>query len=126
MGLDHNLIKGFGTIENTFIHKLILQYSDPMQLYRLVTNTSLSMYKAVFLQEGPNANWHPVAYLSGSFSPLEQNYDVHDLELLTIIKALEYWKHYLEGARNPFEIWTDHKNLIYFQDTQDLSRRQAR
>ena len=51
---------------------------------------------------------------------------MHDHELLAIIKALEHWKHYLEGAQHPFEIWTDHRNLIYFQTARDLSRRQAR
>ena len=67
-------------------------------------------------------DWHLVAYLFGSFSPLEWNYDAHDHELLTIIKALKHWKHYLEGARHPFKIEMDHKNLIYFQMAQDLSR----
>ena len=57
---------------------------------------------------------------------MERNYDVHDCELLAIIKALEHWKHYLEGTRHSFEIWTDHCNLIYFQTAHDLSRRQAR
>ena len=91
-----------------------------------MTDTSLSAYRVVLLQEGPDDDWHPVAYLSRSFSPAERNYDVHDRELLAIIKALEHWKHYLEGARHPFEIWTDHKNLIYFQTARDLTRCQAR
>ena len=92
-----------------------------MQLYRLVTDASLIAYGTVLLQEGPDNNWHPVAYLSGSFSLLERNYDIFDRELLTIIKVLEHWKHYLEGARYPFEIWTDHKNLEHFQMAHDLS-----
>ena len=81
---------------------------------------------AVLLQEGPDNDWHPVAYLSGSFSPPERNYDIFDRKLLAIIKALVHWKHYLKGARHPFEIWTDHKNLEHFQTAHDLSRRQAR
>ena len=52
----------------------------------------------VLLQEEPDKDWHPVAYLSRSFSPLERNYDVHDCELLAIIKALEHWKYYLESV----------------------------
>jgi hypothetical protein len=31
--------------------------------------------------------------------------------MLAIIQGLEEWRYYLEGARNPVEIWTDHKNL---------------
>ena len=88
-------------------------------------DASLIVYGAVLLQEGPDNDWHPVAYLSSSFSPLERNYDVFDRELLAIIKALEHWKHYLEGARHPFEIWTDHKNLEHFQTARNLLWHQA-
>jgi hypothetical protein len=38
-----------------------------------------------------------------------------DTEMLAIIQGLEEWRNYLEGARHPVEIWTDHKNLEYFQ-----------
>jgi hypothetical protein len=46
--------------------------------------------------------------------------------MLAIIRALEEWRHYLEGATHPVEIWTDHKNLEYFRSAQKLNRRQAR
>jgi RNase H-like domain found in reverse transcriptase len=43
-----------------------------------------------------------------------------------IIRALEEWRHFLEGAPCRFEIWTDHKNLEYFRTSKKLNRRQAR
>jgi hypothetical protein len=46
--------------------------------------------------------------------------------MLAIIRGLEEWRHYLEGARHPVEIWTNHKNLEYFRVAQKLNRRQAR
>ncbi len=46
--------------------------------------------------------------------------------MLGIIRALEDWRHYLEGLPSPFEIITDHRNLEYWRTTQNLSRRQAR
>jgi hypothetical protein len=46
--------------------------------------------------------------------------------MLAIIRGLEEWRHYLEGARHPVEIWTDHKDLEYFQVAQTLNHRQAR
>src|SRR5262245_24395962 len=70
--------------------------------------------------------WHPVAFLSKSLCEVERNYEIHDLEMLAIICALEEWRHYLEGAPHPVEIWTDHKNLEYFRSAQKLNRRQAR
>ena len=42
--------------------------------------------------------WHPIAYYSRKFSGPEENYDVHDKELLAIIKALEEWRLELEGV----------------------------
>jgi hypothetical protein len=44
--------------------------------------------------------------------------------MLGIIRCLEAWRHYLEGAKE-FEIWTDHKNLEYFMMAKKLNRRQA-
>jgi len=70
--------------------------------------------------------WHPVAFYSKSLSPVEQNYEIHDKEMLAIICALEEWRHFLERARHPVEIWTDHKNLEYFMTAKKLNRRQAR
>jgi hypothetical protein len=34
--------------------------------------------------------WHPIAYYSQKFSSTEENYNVHDKELLAIIVALEH------------------------------------
>jgi len=46
--------------------------------------------------------------------------------MLAIVRCLEAWRHFLEGAVVKFEIWTDHKNLEYFMKAQKLNRRQAR
>jgi len=58
-------------------------------------------------------------------SSVEQNYEIHDKEMLAIIRALEEWRHFLEGATHPVEIWTDHKNLEYFMMAKKLNHRQA-
>jgi len=46
--------------------------------------------------------------------------------MLAVIRCLEAWRHYLEGAKLEFEIWTDHKNLQYFMMSQKLNHRQVR
>jgi len=46
--------------------------------------------------------------------------------MLVVVRCLEAWRHFLEGAVEKFEIWTDHKNLEYFIKVQKLNRRQAR
>jgi hypothetical protein len=70
--------------------------------------------------------WHPVTFLSRVLNPVEQNYEIYDTEILAIIRGLEEWRHYLEGARHPVEIWIDHKNLEYFQVAQKSNCWQAR
>ena len=36
-----------------------------------------------------DGKWHPVAFYSKSLSSVEQNYEIHDKEMLAIIRALE-------------------------------------
>jgi len=68
----------------------------------------------------------PVAFISKSLSDTERNYEIYDKEMLAIVRCLEAWRHFLEGAIVKFEIWTDHKNLEYFMKAQKLNRKQAR
>jgi hypothetical protein len=84
-------------------------------LFRLEADGSGIATGAVLSQQQVDDNvWHPVTFLSKALNPVEQNYEIHDTEMLAIIRGLEEWRHYLEGARHPVEIWTDHKNLEYF------------
>ncbi|KAK3569743.1 hypothetical protein QTP86_004065 [Hemibagrus guttatus] len=54
------------------------------------------------------------------------NYDVGNRELLAIKAALEEWRHWLEGARHPFQVLTDHRNLEYLRGAKRLNPWQAR
>uniref|UniRef100_A0A9J7Y295 Gypsy retrotransposon integrase-like protein 1 n=1 Tax=Cyprinus carpio carpio TaxID=630221 RepID=A0A9J7Y295_CYPCA len=58
-------------------------------------------------------------------SDVGRNYDIGNRELLAIKMALEEWRHWLEGAKHPFLIWTDHQNLTYIRDAKRLNSRQA-
>lgn len=62
-------------------------------------------------QQGTPQVLHPCALFSHKITPVEQNYDVGDRKLLAIKLALEKWRHWLEGAADPFQNLTDHKNL---------------
>jgi len=46
--------------------------------------------------------------------------------MLAIVRALEEWRHFVEGAEHRCEIWTDHKNLQYLMTAKKLNWRQAR
>ena len=72
-----------------------------------------------------DGKWHPVAYYSRKMSQAEQNYDIHDKELLAVVNALEHWRVYAESS-SELTIFTDHKNLTTFTTTKKLNRRQVR
>jgi len=67
----------------------------------------------------------PVAYISKSLNKTERNYEIYDKEMLAMIQYLEAWRHFLQGARSKFKVWTNHKNLEYFMSNQKLNHRQV-
>ena len=79
----------------------------------------------MLLMEEEDGKWRLVAFLSKFLNKIERNYEIHDKEMLVIIKRLESWRHLLEGAQFKFEIWIDHENLEYFMKAQKLNRRQV-
>jgi len=100
------------------------QDSEP---FRVKADSSDFATGAVLSQQSTtDGKWHPIAFYSKSLSSVERNYEIHDKEMLAIIRALEEWRHFLEGATHPVEIWTDHKNLEYFMMAKKLNRYQAR
>jgi len=84
---------------------LILASPQDSEPFRIEADSSDFASGAVLSQQLPREEkWHPVAFYSKSLSPVEQNYKIHDKEMLAIIRALEEWRHFLEGARYLVEI----------------------
>ena len=79
----------------------------------------------VLSMEYKDGKWRLVAFLSKSLNKTKRNYEIHDKEMLAVIRCLENWRHLLEGAKYKFKVWTDHKNLEYFIKVQKLNYRQA-
>ena len=69
---------------------------------------------------------HPCAYLSQALVGAEQNYQVYDLKLLAVIHALKAWRPYLISPPEPTIFYTDHQNITYFRQPQDLTACQMR
>jgi len=63
------------------------QKSDP---FRIEADSSDFVTGAVLSQQSTtDRKWHSVAFYSKSLSSVEQNYKIHDKEMLAIIRALE-------------------------------------
>ena len=88
-----------------------LSKSSPFHLECDASNFTMG---AILSQQQEDGLFHPIGFMSKSFLDMEQNYQIHDKEMLAIIHALEEWRHFLEGSNQKFKIHTDHKNLSYF------------
>ena len=67
-----------------------------------------------------------MAFHSRKFDAAEINYKIHDKELLAIVYSFMQWRHFLAGSPHQVTVFSDHKNLAYFQDARVLNRCQAR
>ena len=88
--------------------------------FRVETDASGHAIGGVLSQE-QEGKWKPIAFLSRTMQPAEQNYEIYDKELLAIVEALAKWRQYLLDAAETFEIWTDHENLKYFREPHKLN-----
>ena len=104
----------FDNLKQLFLSKPVLQLPDFAKPFAIAIDASKYASEAILLQTDPNGEWHPCSYLSQLFIPAEWNYDIYDWELLAIIWALKSWWHYLHGSPFLIQVFTNHKNLMYF------------
>uniref|UniRef100_A0A674P365 Gypsy retrotransposon integrase-like protein 1 n=1 Tax=Takifugu rubripes TaxID=31033 RepID=A0A674P365_TAKRU len=117
----------FNRLKVLFSSSPILTHPDPSRQFVVEVDASDVGVGAVLSQRsGEDQKLHPCAFFSHRLSPAERNYDVGNKELLAVVLALQEWRHWLEGATQPFIVWTDHKNLTYLRNAKRLSSRQAR
>ncbi len=115
------------TLQQAFTSAPLLVHPDPQKPFIVEVDASTSGVGAVLSQQQGNPpRLHPCAFFSQKLSSAEQNYDIGNRELLAIKHALEEWRHWLEGARHPFVVYTDHRNLEYLREAKRLNPRQAR
>ena len=112
--------QAFDKLKYLLTHAPILRHYRPELETRLETDASDGVVAGVLSQKH-GEYWHPVAYYSKSMSDNERNYEIHDKEMLAIIRALQEWRAELEGLqlRQRFDIFTDHKALEYFMTTKN-------
>jgi ribonuclease HI len=118
--------EAFKTLKTRVTTNPILVHPDQSKQFELEVDTSGFAHGAVLLQLGDDNKKHPVAYYSATLSSAERNYDIYDMELLAIVKALRHWRYLLTGTQHKVTIYSDHENLKYWRDPRKISRRVAR
>ncbi|KIM65554.1 hypothetical protein SCLCIDRAFT_112649, partial [Scleroderma citrinum Foug A] len=118
--------QAFQELKNRLTSSPVLRLPDLSKPFVIQTDASKLGTGAVLLQKDAADVLHPCAYLSQALVGAEQNYQVYDLELLAVMRALKAWRPYLISPVEPTVIYTDHQNITYFRQPQDLTARQMR
>ena len=118
--------KAFDELKRIFTTKPVLVAPDLNKEFRIEVDASNYATGGVLSIKCSNKLQRPVTFISKSLSDTEKNYEIHDKEMLVVVRYLEAWRYFLKGMTMKFEIWTDHKNLEYFMKVQKLNKRQAR
>ncbi|KAK3511206.1 hypothetical protein QTP70_032253 [Hemibagrus guttatus] len=117
----------FQTLKQAFTTAPLLVHPDPELPFIVEVDASTTGVGAVLSQQQGNPRkLHPCAFFLRKLNPAKVNYDIGNRELLAVKLALEEWRHWLEGAKHPFTVLTDHKNLEYLRAAKRLNPRQAR
>lgn len=109
----------FKQVKVVILSTAIMALPDLQKPFVVRTDALIIAIGAVLQQEGRN-----VSFLSQKLQGAEKNYNTHDKEMLAIIYALKYWRHYLYGSE--FQIFFDHRSLEHFHKQPLLNPRQRR
>jgi len=90
--------KAFRKLKERFTREPVLAALDIDKKMRMEVDASDYATEGVLLIECEDGLWRPVAFLSKSLNEIERNYEIHDKEMLAIIRGLESWRHLLKGA----------------------------
>ena len=77
----------------------VLVIPDLDKEMRVEANASDFATGGVLSMKCEDERWRLVAYISKSLNEAERNYEIHNKEMLAIIRCLEAWRHFLEGAK---------------------------
>jgi len=113
--------KAFEKLKKRFMTELVLVTPNLDREMRVEVGVSDFATEGVLSIKCEDERWRPVTYIFKSLNEAERNYEIHDKEMLAIIQCSEAWRHFLEEAKDCFEIWTDHKKLEYFMKAQKLN-----
>jgi len=90
--------RAFKELKKRFMQEPVLAALDLDKEMRMEVDALDYTTGGVLSIEGEDGKWRPVAFLYKSLNETERNYEIHDKEMLVIIRGLESWRHLLEGA----------------------------
>ena len=114
----------FQKLKDSICNDAILLYPDYQKTFHLTTDASGVALGATLSQENKEGVLQPVAFGGRSLHEHEKNYGATQREMLGVVFAVEYFRHYLEGKH--FELYTDHQALVHMLTKSDNKHMWAR
>jgi len=81
--------KAFEKLKVEFTTEPVLAIPDINREMRVEADASDYMTGGVLLTKCEDEKWRPVAFISKLLNTIEQNYKIHDKEILAVIRCLE-------------------------------------
>ena len=122
---DMKCQEAFQRLKQALTSAPILHHWDPDRPTKIETDASDGVTSGILSQQAEDHLWHPVAYFSKTMAAAECNYEIHDKEMLAIIRAVQEWRAELVSVKTRFKIYSDHEALKYFMTKRILNARQA-
>jgi hypothetical protein len=105
-------------------HRITLKYGEGQPTINMVTD-GCATGVAGLISQGDDWRTAPIAaFYSAKLNSAQQNYAVHEIEMLAGVETMLRHRNILQGAS--FKWFTDHKALIHLLKQKNLTGRQAR
>ena len=82
-------IEAFQKIKALVLSDAVRAHYSPFRNTRTETDASDGVIAGVLTQKQDNEVWKPVAYYSKTMSPEEMRYEIHDKEMLAVVRAMQ-------------------------------------
>ena len=96
--------KAFDELKGIFITRPVLAALDLDKEFRVEADASNYATREVLSIKYSDELLKPVAFISKSLSDIERNYEIHNKEILVVVRCLEAWRHFLKEMTIKFEI----------------------
>ncbi len=118
--------EAFKKLKKLFIFQSILIMFESEKSITLEINVLNKAIETCISQSNDKRCLHFIAYYKYKLTVAELNFEIHDKKLLAIVDSFKQWKVYLKEFKHQIQVYTDHKNLLYFMIMKVLNRRQIK
>ena len=115
----------FYVMKQLFTKASVLKQFDS-ELLIFVKTDAFKFTVSDILSQKHDDHCHSVEFFFKKLDSAEQNYKTSDQGLLAVYLSMMHWRHHLKRVNHKVIVLSDHKNLVQFNITANLNRRQLK